>query len=59
MSKLNGTASQKMHKDSVYEAARKLLVTCLLFEDNTYMDGKKATELMAEYVSQLSEKECR
>ena len=59
MSKLNSTASQKMHKDSVYEAARKLLVTCLLFEDNTYMDGKKATELMTEYVSQLSEKECR
>lgn len=59
MSKLNGAASQKMHEDSVFEKARKLLVTCLLFEDNTYMDGKKATELMAEYVDQLSEKECR
>lgn len=57
--KLNGTASQKMHEDSVYESARKLLVTCLLFEDNTYMNGRKATELMAEYVTKLSEKECR
>lgn len=59
MSKLNGNASQKMHSDSVYEKARKLLVTCLLFEDNAYMDGKLATELMSEYVNQLSEKECR
>lgn len=62
MSKLNKNKSEStlnLHQDNVYDKARKLLVTCLLFENNTYMDGYKAVDLMSEYINHLSEAQCR
>lgn len=62
MSKLNPKKEQSnlnISKKSIMDKTRQLLVSCLLFEDNTYMDGKSAVELMTEYIEYLSEAQCR
>ena len=59
MSKLNANAKQKMYQMSVYEQARRTLVTCMLFEDNGFENGESITDRLARYPSILSEEECR